>query len=195
MNDICWVETVSDEDAVGDVRAMFDAVQYNGGVENLYRAGSLFPKPVAIADQLYKAVMHDPKSPLELWACELAATYVAILSDCPYAQAHHGANFCQLYGNRDRAQELLGALRKNLPVGKLCDSQTLALLNYTHRLTLQPEAMRQGDIQKLRDSGWHDSQIVHLNQVVASFAYWIRIINGLGIELADGPIGLYPQQT
>ena len=40
-----------------------------------------------------------------------------------------------------------------------------------------------------------DAEIVHLNQVAASFAYWVRVINGLGIRLGDESIGKYGDAT
>lgn len=189
MDNVCWVETIADADATGDVATMYDAVRYNGEVENLYRAGSLFPAPMVLADEWYKAVMHDPNGPLPYWESELAATYVAILCGCQYALSHHGENFCQRHDHPSTARQLLDRLIDD-PNSKTGDRRTDALLTYTAKLTLHPAEVQQSDISSLREAGFSDPQIVHLNQAVAAFGYWVRYINGLGIQLGDGPIGL-----
>ena len=49
-------------------------------------------------------------------------------------------------------------------------------------------------MDKLRTAGLDDKQIVYLVQISASFAYWARVINGLGICLGDEPVGLARKQ-
>ena len=49
--------------------------------------------------------------------------------------------------------------------------------------------MSPADIANLRDVGFTDDAISQIAQVAASFSYWARIINALGIRLGD-TIGL-----
>jgi len=58
-----------------------------------------------------------------------------------------------------------------------------ALLDYAVKLTRQPWAMKQSDIQALRDAGWSDTAILDLNLVASYYAFVNRLADGLGVEL------------
>ena len=51
--------------------------------------------------------------------------------------------------------------------------------------------MSEADIETLREAGVSDTEILEVNQIGANFAYWVRVINGLGIQLGDERIGRY----
>ena len=51
--------------------------------------------------------------------------------------------------------------------------------------------MSEADISALREAGLSDTEILEVNQISANFAYWVRVINGLGIKLGDERIGIY----
>ena len=41
--------------------------------------------------------------------------------------------------------------------------------------------MSETDTGVLREVGVSDTEILEVNQIGANFAYWVRVINGLGI--------------
>jgi alkylhydroperoxidase family enzyme len=47
------------------------------------------------------------------------------------------------------------------------------------------------DIEGLRALGVSDTEILEAVQASACFAYWVRFINALGIQLGDETIGKY----
>ena len=49
--------------------------------------------------------------------------------------------------------------------------------------------MTEADVEALRDAGLADGEILEVNQVSASFNYWARTINGLGIQLGGEKVG------
>ena len=53
-------------------------------------------------------------------------------------------------------------------------------------------AMREGDVEAMRDAGWSDGQMLEINQVVAYFAYANRTVLGLGCSTEGDIIGLSP---
>jgi uncharacterized peroxidase-related enzyme len=57
------------------------------------------------------------------------------------------------------------------------------MLDYAEQLTTQPSAVNNGHIEKLREIGLSDRDILDLNQVVSYFNYVNRVADGLGIEL------------
>lgn len=181
---VAWVETVPENLATGDVREAYEAVKGpDGTVENLYLAMSQTPRAIKPADDHYMALLHDPGSPLAPWLAELVSTYVAILCGCEYAALNHGENFEAHFGNRTVSGEILAGLRQ----GRICvtDPATTAALAFAEKLTRHPEQMAETDIAALRQAGLGDREISYLAQLAASFSYWSRIINALGIRLGD----------
>jgi uncharacterized protein YciW len=63
-----------------------------------------------------------------------------------------------------------------------------AMLEFAEKLTLTPSNMRQTDVQKLRDVGWTDRDILDIVHVCAYFNFRVRVVDGLGLEVADWQI-------
>jgi len=61
----------------------------------------------------------------------------------------------------------------------------LAMLRYAEKLTREPAAVTEADVSSLRSEGFTDTDILHIAEVVAYFAYANRIADGLGIPLED----------
>jgi len=72
------------------------------------------------------------------------------------------------------------------------DDKEIAGLEYAARLTAEPATLSEGDVQRLRDAGFDDGEILELNQVAAYFAYANRMVLGLGIDTEGDIIGLSP---
>ncbi|MEX0795444.1 MAG: peroxidase [Acidimicrobiia bacterium] len=63
--------------------------------------------------------------------------------------------------------------------------ERLAMLRYAEKLTREPSAVTESDVVSLRREGFTDTDILHIAEVVAYFAYANRIADGLGIPLED----------
>jgi uncharacterized peroxidase-related enzyme len=63
-----------------------------------------------------------------------------------------------------------------------------AMLDYAEKLTLTPSAISEADVQKLRDAGWSDRDILDIVHVCAYFNFRVRVVDGLGLELGDWQI-------
>jgi uncharacterized peroxidase-related enzyme len=63
-----------------------------------------------------------------------------------------------------------------------------AMLEYAEKLTLTPSNMRETDVQKLRNAGWTDRDILDIVHVCAYFNFRVRVVDGLGLEVADWQI-------
>jgi uncharacterized peroxidase-related enzyme len=63
-----------------------------------------------------------------------------------------------------------------------------AMLEYAEKLTLTPSNMREEDVRKLRDAGWTDRDILDIVHVCAYFNFRVRVVDGLGLEVADWQI-------
>jgi uncharacterized peroxidase-related enzyme len=63
-----------------------------------------------------------------------------------------------------------------------------AMLEFAEKLTLTPSDMRQADVQRLRDAGWTDRDILDIVHVCAYFNFRVRVVDGLGLEVAEWQI-------
>lgn len=63
-----------------------------------------------------------------------------------------------------------------------------AMLEFAEKLTLTPSNMHEADVQKLRDAGWTDRDILDIVHVCAYFNFRVRVVDGLGLEVADWQI-------
>jgi uncharacterized peroxidase-related enzyme len=63
-----------------------------------------------------------------------------------------------------------------------------AMLEFAEKLTLTPSNMREEDVQKLRNVGWTDRDILDIVYVCAYFNFRVRVVDGLGLEVADWQI-------
>ena len=57
------------------------------------------------------------------------------------------------------------------------------MLSYAEKLTSTPSHMGEADIDRLRDAGLSNRDVLDLVEVIAYFAYANRIADGLGITL------------
>ena len=63
-----------------------------------------------------------------------------------------------------------------------------AMLEFAEKLTLTSSNMRETDVQQLRDAGWTDRDILDIVHVCAYFNFRVRVVDGLGLEVADWQI-------
>ncbi len=190
---VCWVEYADETTATPEVKSAFAAVTSKGEtVENLYKAMALSPHAIEPADQLYKQLLHNPDCPFEPWLRELIALQVAMICKSEYAMAHHGENFHRFYGDRSASDRLQEAIGQGTWSTVVDDTWLKAILSFNDKLARAPEAMVEGDVVALRAAGLSEKETVYLAQISASFAYWSRIINALGISIGDEPVGLAP---
>ena len=57
------------------------------------------------------------------------------------------------------------------------------MLDYAAKLTRTPWNMSEDDVKIMKDSGFSDVGILHVNQVAGYYAYVNRLADGLGVEL------------
>lgn len=191
----CWIETIDPDDASPDLAEMYRLVATaHGKIHNLYRAFSLQPKPLIAADRHYRDILHNEANVTAPWFLELLATQTAILADCGYAQSNHGANFKALLGDEVRGDAMLEAVRGDAyDDPELFDEKQTALLKYGAKLARTPGDMTRDDLRELSEAGASDTEILEAVQSIACFAYWVRFINALGVQLGNETVGLFDE--
>ena len=66
------------------------------------------------------------------------------------------------------------------------DPQLRGMLDYTAKLTRDPESMQESDVDALRELGLSDEQIVSVCLITCNFNFMTRLADGLGVQVDDG---------
>ena len=66
------------------------------------------------------------------------------------------------------------------------DFQTRAMLDFAAKLTKSPSAMSQEDVQRLRNHGLSDEQILSTVLITCTFNFMTRLADSLGVEPPEG---------
>jgi uncharacterized peroxidase-related enzyme len=75
------------------------------------------------------------------------------------------------------------AIENDFANAKGLSDKRKTMLSYALKLTQSPQSMRRQDVTKLRDVGYSDTDILHIAEVTAYYAYVNRIADGLGVEI------------
>ena len=186
-----WIKIIRTEEASARLKEILTLAKTpHGTVDNVMKVHSLRPSTMKGHLFLYRAVLHDNDNTIPEWFQETISSYVSILNKCEYSLANHWANACHLIDDVDRSNKIKIALESRRPEDEF-DGANLALLNYTAKLTLNPDRIIESDIIHLRKSGVSDGEILEANQIVSYFNYVNRTINGLGVTTDGDTVGYY----
>ena len=187
-----WISTIAYRNATGPLKKLYDRIKGpDDEVDNIMLAHSHRPHTMDGHMALYKCVLHHPRNSLDKSYLETIGVFVSLLNDCTYCVEHHFAGLRRLLRDDDRASRIRAALQDATP-GSAFDGRDLAGLEYAARLTTDPASLAEDDIERLRQAGFDDGQILELNQVTAYFAYANRTVLGLGIDTEGDVLGLSP---
>jgi uncharacterized peroxidase-related enzyme len=187
-----WIKTISYGDATGSLKALYDRIKGpDNNVDNIMLAHSLRPHSMEGHMALYKYVLHHPRNSLPKSYLETIGVYVSLLNKCRYCVDHHYAGLLRLLQNDQRGAEIRAALDAKDPAAAF-EGKELAGLQYAEKLTTNAGELASGDIDRLREAGLDDGEILEINQVTAYFAYANRTVLGLGISTDGDIVGLSP---
>ncbi len=191
-----WIETLSFANATGKLRQLYErVVGPDGNVDNILAAHSLRPHTLEGHMALYKHVLHHHANTVPKWFLEVIGVQVSLLNACAYCVEHHFAGLARLIGDEKRARALRAELERGGPGAdgeSLFDERQRAALDYSARLTREPAAVAESQVEQLRAVGWSDGEVLEINQVTAYFAYANRTVLGLGVSTDGDVLGLSP---
>jgi len=170
-----WIRTVPWSDASGTLKDAYDWQAASLGEPTEFTMlGSLYPDLVLERLRLYKVVEAAPSalSPLER---RLAAYVTSVLNDTPHCASG------LVHQLRDLGFEPPLVIDGTAPLNT-GDARLDAIASYAARLTTRPTDVHESDIERLRQVGLSDLDILDLNNIVAYFNYINRVANGLGLR-------------
>lgn len=122
---------------------------------------------------------------------EMIAVVVSAEADCPYCEMAHAAALRL----RTKDPVLVDRLAVNYRHVDL-DPADRVMLDFAVKLTRAPNECGQDDLERLREAGFEDKDILHLVEVTAIFNYNVRLATATG--LLPNPeyheLGRHPQR-
>lgn len=176
-----WIDTVPAASAAGTLKEAYDwQAARLGAPTEFTQLGSLYPDLVLERLRLYKVVDATPSG----LTPEERALAALVTSDL------NGTVHCAS-GLRVRLDELgvgptivaaIDADPGAAPAVAGNGARLAAILAYAVRLTSAPADVAEADVERLRDAGLDDLDILDLNNLVAYYNYINRVANGLGLR-------------
>ena len=122
----------------------------------------------------FNAIMYAPGG-MPRAERELGATVVSRINGCVYCASVHAQRFEQLAKRQDAIIEVF-----NEPQGAGTTERERAIVDFSIELTANPGEVNAQSIQKLKDAGLTESEILDLIHSVAIFAWANRLMLNLG---------------
>jgi uncharacterized peroxidase-related enzyme len=146
-----------------------------GFVPNVARLLAISPDHFTGWWRYFDELMRGP-SGLSKTQREMIAVVVSAEARCPYCQAAHAAALRL----RTKDPELADRLAVNYRHVAL-PAQDRAMLDFAVKLTHTPQACEEGDVARLREAGFSDTDILHIVEVTAIFNYNVRLAGATGL--------------
>lgn len=183
---MAWIQVIQPAAADAELREAYDRVlSRRGKLSNIMAVQSLSPPVMRTHLDLYMAIMFEPTG-LSRAEREMVAVHVSVLNGCEYCTRHHAAALRACWHSAERATEIE---RGNLPDD--LSPRERELLRYAEAVTVDPSAIEEDDVARLREVGLSDREILNLNAVASYFNFVNRLAEGLGVEMTDEEVAGY----
>lgn len=190
-----WIKTIPYQDAEKKLKSIYNKVKGpNNNIDNVLLIHSLRPHSLIGHMALYKNVLHNTNNTLPKWYLELIGVYVSFLNKCNYCVTHHFEGLKRLLNDDTKANHFLDAIKNNTLKDHF-DTKLYKGLKYAELLTISLHKITKSDIDKLKDLGFTEGEILEINQVSSYFNYVNRTVVGLGVSTEGDIIGLSPNDS
>ncbi len=190
-----WIKIIEFKEATGKLKRLYERVKGpNDSIDHVLKIHSLRPHSLEGHMALYKNVLHHSGNSLPKWFLETLGTYVSKLNKCNYCVAHHSVGIKRNLNDDNKYKEIEKAIFED-DFSKVFDKKYQQALLYAKMLSLHLEESSEEEINKLRDAGFTDGEILEINQLVSYFNYVNRTVVGLGVSLEKENIGLSPNSS
>jgi len=181
-----WINVVDTNKATGRLKEIYDEIiEKRGKLSNIMKIHSLNSDAMEKHMDLYIVLMFG-KSGLPREEREFIAVAVSKVNRCEYCINHHAEALSFYWKDNEKLQKFLDDFESI----ELNNRQN-AMLEYAIKLTKMPDKIEKSDIDKLRNSGFSDEDILNINLICCYFNFVNRIALGLGVELSEEEIKGY----
>ncbi len=173
-----WVETVDPADAEG---VLAEAYAWQaaglGRPAEFTQLGSLYPELVMERLRLYRVVDGCPSA---LTPVERAAA--ALVTSTLNGTDHCASGARLTLESLGVEADVIDAMTRQPAAPDTGDDRLDAVCAHAVKLTRYPQTMAEADLDRLREHGLGDLEIVDLNNIVAYYCYINRVVMGLGLR-------------
>lgn len=181
-----WIRTVDESEAKGELQKLYDLVKSKRGkLANIMKIQSLNPKAMEAHMDLYMTLMFA-KSGLSRAEREIIAVVVSAANGCAYCINHHSQALAHYWKDEAKIDALI-----NDPGSLDLSERVNAIIDYVTNLTEKPAEMHSSQVERLRNSGFADEDILNINMIAAYFNFVNRIAVGLGVEFTPEEVNGY----
>ncbi len=172
---LTWLKVPDETEVPQDVLDLWaPSLEKLGFVPNVLRLYALRPSHLLAWTAHYDELMKGG-SGLTKAEREMIAVVVSVANECVYCIAAHSAVLRKLTGDPALVDQIAADHRAaDLP------DRMKAALDYAVKLTRSPQAMAEPDVERLREEGWSDSDVMDVAEVTAMFNFSNRLASGLG---------------
>jgi len=172
---LTWLRVPAEEELPPEVLELWRPSQEKlGFVPNVLRLFALRPTHLLAWNAHYDEAMKGA-SGLTKAEREMIAVVVSTTNDCAYCIAAHSAALRKLTKDPALADQVAADYtRAEIP------DRMKAALDYAVKLTRTPQEIVEADVQRLRDTGWSDEDVMDVAEVTALFNFSNRLASGLG---------------
>jgi uncharacterized peroxidase-related enzyme len=179
-----WIQHVPYETADGELKESYDRqARALGEPTEMTLVGSLHPPLVAARLDLYAATERCP-SRVTPRQRNLVSFVTSALNATPYCMSQVTIKLRETGLSGDDIRRLAD---DPLAFADGLSAPDAELIRYTVKLTKDPGAVAEADIERLRTVGFDDLDILDLNAQCAHLNYVNRVANGLGIHTVVDP--------
>ena len=172
---LSWLRVPDEKELPSEVTERWQVpLEKLGFVPNVLRVLALRPRHSLLWQDYYDELMRGD-SGLTKAQREMIAVVVSATNRCHYCVVSHSAALRKL--TEDTV--LVDQLATDHRVASL-EPRERAMLDFAVRLTEEPHACTEGDVETLRGAGWSDEEIMDIAQTAAMFNFTNRLASSLG---------------
>lgn len=173
-----WIETVAWDDAEGELRAAYDwQARSLGEPAEFTMLGSLYPAITEERLRLYRAVEGCPSG-----LSQIERQSAALVASTINATAHCASGLRLKLSSLGLDESVLDAIARDPHHVSTGDDRFDEICAHAAKLTSTPAEMSATDLDRLRDLGLDDLDLLDLNNIVAYYCYINRVVMGLGLR-------------
>ncbi len=177
---MAYIRVIPPSEATDELKAVYERVrQRRGAIANVHAIHSLNAPTMEAHIDFYVSVMFGA-SGLSRRERETVAVTVSHANQCAYCVSHHA----DALSRHQKDQAVVEDLRARGRSERLTRREQ-ALVAHAVQLTLNPNAVGEADVQRLREAGLGDEEILTATLTAAYFNFVNRVVLGLGVELEN----------
>ena len=176
-----WLDVVDPDNCTPEQTEVLEMSHPKAKVSDYYLFLVHQPAILKQRSEAFNAIMYAPGG-LARADRELGSLVVSRINGCVYCASVHAQRFEQLAKRNDTVAQVFDE-----PRSAGVNEREKAIVQFSIRLTEEPENIRPDDIQALKDAGLEQAEILDLLHADAIFAWANRLMLNLGEPVFPPP--------